>query len=211
MTDLFTPFDLNGLELPNRILMSAMTRTRASEDGVPTDLMRDYYVQRASAGLIVTECTEVSVAIARRTSAHVSVRRSTPYRLRHSTRSHSAANCKRLRHTLSGSRPKALPRKRLRPPGSRCGRRRNRRAGYRSARSRPTTLVTLLPCGLPLRARGPARRTDRSDRRQAPLSAGRRGRLRASRWPRWQASARPGRSRRSGCDRRDFQRSLKAD
>ena len=60
MTDLFRPFDLNGLKLPNRILMSAMTRTRASEDGVPTDLMRDYYLQRASAGLIVTECTQVS-------------------------------------------------------------------------------------------------------------------------------------------------------
>lgn len=60
MTDLFTPYDLNGLELPNRIAMSAMTRTRASETGVPTDLMRDYYVQRASAGLIVTECTQVS-------------------------------------------------------------------------------------------------------------------------------------------------------
>lgn len=60
MIDLFTPFDLKGLELPNRILMSAMTRTRASDTGVPTDLMRDYYVQRASAGLIVTECTQVS-------------------------------------------------------------------------------------------------------------------------------------------------------
>lgn len=60
MANLFSPFDLNGLMLPNRILMSAMTRTRALEDGVPTDLMRDYYVQRASAGLIVTECTQVS-------------------------------------------------------------------------------------------------------------------------------------------------------
>ena len=60
MTDLFTPFKLGQLALPNRILMSAMTRTRAGEDGVPTDLMRDYYVQRASAGLIVTECTQVS-------------------------------------------------------------------------------------------------------------------------------------------------------
>ena len=60
MTDLFTPFELGELALPNRILMSAMTRTRAGEDGVPTDLMRDYYVQRASAGLIVTECTQVS-------------------------------------------------------------------------------------------------------------------------------------------------------
>jgi N-ethylmaleimide reductase len=60
MTDLFSPFDLGSLSLPNRIAMSAMTRTRASENGVPTDLMRDYYVQRASAGLIVTECTQVS-------------------------------------------------------------------------------------------------------------------------------------------------------
>ena len=60
MTDLFSPFDLNGLALPNRILMSAMTRTRASNTGVPTEVMRDYYVQRASAGLIVTECTQVS-------------------------------------------------------------------------------------------------------------------------------------------------------
>ena len=60
MNDLFTPYDLHGLELPNRIVMSAMTRTRASDSGVPTDLMRDYYVQRASAGLIVTECTQVS-------------------------------------------------------------------------------------------------------------------------------------------------------
>ena len=58
--DLFAPFDLHGLKLPNRILMSAMTRTRATEDDVPTDLIREYYVQRASAGLIVTECTQVS-------------------------------------------------------------------------------------------------------------------------------------------------------
>jgi len=58
--DLFAPFDLHGLKLPNRILMSAMTRTRATEDDVPTDLISEYYVQRASAGLIVTECTQVS-------------------------------------------------------------------------------------------------------------------------------------------------------
>ncbi|MBV9512296.1 MAG: alkene reductase, partial [Caulobacteraceae bacterium] len=60
MTDLFTPFEAGELALRNRIVMSAMTRTRATEDGVPTELMRDYYVQRASAGLIVTECTQVS-------------------------------------------------------------------------------------------------------------------------------------------------------
>jgi N-ethylmaleimide reductase len=58
--NLFDPFDLHGLKLPNRILMSAMTRTRATEDDVPTDLITEYYVQRASAGLIVTECTQVS-------------------------------------------------------------------------------------------------------------------------------------------------------
>jgi N-ethylmaleimide reductase len=60
MPTLFDSFDLHGLRLPNRILMSPKTRTRAREDGVPTDLMRDYYVQRASAGLIITECTQVS-------------------------------------------------------------------------------------------------------------------------------------------------------
>ena len=60
MTDLFDSFDLRGLLLSNRIVMSAMTRTRATEDDVPTDVMRDYYVQRASAGLIVTECTQIS-------------------------------------------------------------------------------------------------------------------------------------------------------
>jgi 2,4-dienoyl-CoA reductase-like NADH-dependent reductase (Old Yellow Enzyme family) len=60
MPDLFDPFDLHGLKLPNRIVMSAMTRTRATEDDVPTDVMRDYYVQRASAGLIITECIDLN-------------------------------------------------------------------------------------------------------------------------------------------------------
>ena len=60
MPTLFDTFNLNGLNLPNRLVMAPMTRTRATEDGVPTELMRDYYVQRSSAGLIVTECTQVS-------------------------------------------------------------------------------------------------------------------------------------------------------
>lgn len=60
MTDLFSSFYLAGLSLSNRIVMSAMTGTRATEDDVPTEVMRDYYVQRASAGLIVTECTQIS-------------------------------------------------------------------------------------------------------------------------------------------------------
>jgi N-ethylmaleimide reductase len=59
MTDLFDRFDLGGLALPNRMVMAPMTRTRADENGRPTALMREYYVQRASAGLIVTECTAI--------------------------------------------------------------------------------------------------------------------------------------------------------
>lgn len=60
MSDLFTPMDLHGLVLPNRIWMSAMTRTRATKDNVPTPLMAEYFAQRAAAGLIVTDCTAVS-------------------------------------------------------------------------------------------------------------------------------------------------------
>lgn len=51
---LFTPFSLGGLELPNRVVMAPMTRSRAV-DGLANELMRAYYAQRASAGLIVTE------------------------------------------------------------------------------------------------------------------------------------------------------------
>ena len=58
--DLFTPLDLRGLELPNRIIMSPMTRSRAGDGDVPQDLNIEYYTQRASAGLIITEGTQVS-------------------------------------------------------------------------------------------------------------------------------------------------------
>ena len=58
--NLFTPITLAGLVLPNRIVMAPMTRNRAGEGHVPTDLMATYYAQRASAGLIVTEATQVS-------------------------------------------------------------------------------------------------------------------------------------------------------
>jgi N-ethylmaleimide reductase len=60
MTDLFDGLTSRVFRFPTVAVMSAMTRTRATEDDVPTDVMRDYYVQRASAGLIVTECTQVS-------------------------------------------------------------------------------------------------------------------------------------------------------
>ncbi len=60
MTDIFASYRLGDLDLANRIVMAPMTRTRAEEDGVPTDLMADYFAQRASAGLILTDCTWIS-------------------------------------------------------------------------------------------------------------------------------------------------------
>lgn len=60
-TPLFEPYGLGGLELPNRIVMPPMTRSRASQPGdVPNALMAEYYAQRASAGLIVSEGTWIS-------------------------------------------------------------------------------------------------------------------------------------------------------
>jgi len=58
-TPLFTPVKLGALELPNRILMAPLTRCRADVDHVPTDIMVEYYSQRASAGLIISEATMV--------------------------------------------------------------------------------------------------------------------------------------------------------
>uniref|UniRef100_A0A486XRI3 N-ethylmaleimide reductase n=1 Tax=Rheinheimera sp. BAL341 TaxID=1708203 RepID=A0A486XRI3_9GAMM len=60
MPTLFDPIQLGDLQLANRIIMAPLTRCRASEARVPNDLMREYYVQRASAGLILTEATSVS-------------------------------------------------------------------------------------------------------------------------------------------------------
>ena len=59
MPDLFTPLMLGDLEIPNRIIMAPLTRCRAGEGRVPNALMNEYYVQRASAGLIVSEATIV--------------------------------------------------------------------------------------------------------------------------------------------------------
>ncbi len=57
MADLFTPLRLGPLELPNRVLMAPLTRSRAEQDHVPGALMAEYYAQRASAGLIIAEAT----------------------------------------------------------------------------------------------------------------------------------------------------------
>jgi N-ethylmaleimide reductase len=58
---LLTPFKLGDLDLPNRAVVSAMTRTRCDpKTGVPNDLLVEYYSARASAGLILTECSAIS-------------------------------------------------------------------------------------------------------------------------------------------------------
>jgi N-ethylmaleimide reductase len=57
---LFSPFWLGRLQLPNRIVMPPLTRARADENGVPSELAAEYYVQRAGAGLIIAEATAVS-------------------------------------------------------------------------------------------------------------------------------------------------------
>ena len=58
--DVFSPFRLGPLELPNRVVMAPMTRNRAGPGNVPTGLNATYYAQRAGAGLIVSEATQVS-------------------------------------------------------------------------------------------------------------------------------------------------------
>ncbi len=58
--NLFTPIALGPYTLPNRIVMAPLTRNRAGAGNVPSDLAVEYYRQRASAGLIFTEATQVS-------------------------------------------------------------------------------------------------------------------------------------------------------
>lgn len=60
MTNLFDPITVGALALPNRIIMSPLTRSRAGSQRIPNDLMAQYYTQRASAGLIISEATSVT-------------------------------------------------------------------------------------------------------------------------------------------------------
>lgn len=57
---LFSAFELGPIPLKNRMVMAPMTRTRATDERRPTAMMAEYYAQRASAGLIITECVAVS-------------------------------------------------------------------------------------------------------------------------------------------------------
>ena len=60
-SSLFTPFKMKSLDLPNRIVMAPLTRNRADNDtGEVGQIHVDYYSQRAGAGLIVTEATQIS-------------------------------------------------------------------------------------------------------------------------------------------------------
>lgn len=57
---LFEPLRIGELTLPNRLIMAPMTRSRANTEGVPSPLAVDYYRQRATAGLVITEATQTS-------------------------------------------------------------------------------------------------------------------------------------------------------
>lgn len=59
-TDLFDPVRIGAYTLANRIVMAPLTRSRASSEGVVGALQAEYYAQRASAGLIVAEATNIS-------------------------------------------------------------------------------------------------------------------------------------------------------
>jgi 2,4-dienoyl-CoA reductase-like NADH-dependent reductase (Old Yellow Enzyme family) len=60
MTHLFSPLRLGDLDLPNRIFLAPLTRARSGPLRIPNALMAEYYRQRASAGLMITEATVVS-------------------------------------------------------------------------------------------------------------------------------------------------------
>jgi N-ethylmaleimide reductase len=58
--DLFQDFNLGPIRLKNRIVMAPLTRSRASKGDVPTEMNAEYYAQRATAGLIISEATNIS-------------------------------------------------------------------------------------------------------------------------------------------------------
>ena len=60
MSILFEPLKVGALTLPNRIVMAPLTRLRGTADHLPTPLQAEYYAQRASAGLIISEGTPIS-------------------------------------------------------------------------------------------------------------------------------------------------------
>lgn len=61
MPSLLDPIEIGAIKASNRILMAPMTRARCTRDHVPTEMMIEYYRQRASAGLIIAEATGISL------------------------------------------------------------------------------------------------------------------------------------------------------
>jgi 2,4-dienoyl-CoA reductase-like NADH-dependent reductase (Old Yellow Enzyme family) len=59
VTHLYNPITVGDLTLPNRIILAPLTRSRAGKERIPNALMAEYYAQRASAGLILSEATSV--------------------------------------------------------------------------------------------------------------------------------------------------------
>ena len=59
-TDLFSPLTMGALSMANRIVMAPLTRSRMGPDGIPNEMHAQYYAQRASAGLIISEATNIS-------------------------------------------------------------------------------------------------------------------------------------------------------
>ncbi|MEM8778183.1 MAG: alkene reductase [Cyanobacteria bacterium P01_G01_bin.49] len=59
-SDLFSPYQLGNLDLPSRIIMAPLTRMRAGKGNVPQPMNAEYYRQRSSAALIITEATQIS-------------------------------------------------------------------------------------------------------------------------------------------------------
>lgn len=60
VSSLFQPLQVGSVQLRNRLVMAPLTRGRAGKERIPNDLMQEYYTQRASAGLIISEATQIS-------------------------------------------------------------------------------------------------------------------------------------------------------
>lgn len=68
---LFSPLKVGAVTVPNRVFMAPLTRLRSIEPGdIPTPLMGEYYRQRASSGLIITEATQISAQAKGYAGAH---------------------------------------------------------------------------------------------------------------------------------------------
>lgn len=64
MSILFQPLNVGAFKLKNRMVMAPLTRARSNDERIPNDLMKEYYLQRSSAGMILTEATIISASAA---------------------------------------------------------------------------------------------------------------------------------------------------